>query len=151
MDQIDRHILKILQANSRASASEISKEVALSLPAVSERIRKLEESGVIASYGIRVNRAASGYHLLAMMFVSIDKTEQIDNFRKQIIAFPQVLECHHIAGEYDYLLKLLLRDTTELEDFLSRQLKSIDGVARTNTQVILSSLKEEINRPLEAG
>jgi Lrp/AsnC family leucine-responsive transcriptional regulator len=62
-----------------------------------------------------------------------------------------VLECHHIAGEYDYLLKLLLRDTTELEDFLSRQLKSIDGVARNNTQVILSSLKEEINRPLEAG
>jgi Lrp/AsnC family leucine-responsive transcriptional regulator len=96
-----------------------------------------------------VNRAAAGYHLLAMMFVSIDKTEQIDNFRKQIVAFPQVLECHHIAGEYDYLLKLLLRDTAELEHFLSRQLKSIPGVARTNTQIILSSLKEEINRPLE--
>ena len=100
MDQIDRHILKILQANSRASASEISKEVALSLPAVSERIRKLEESGVIASYGIRVNRAAAGYHLLAMMFVSIAKTEQIENFRNTVVAFPQVLECHHIAGEY---------------------------------------------------
>ncbi len=149
MDPIDRHILKILQANSRASASEISKEVALSLPAVSERIRKLEESGVIASYGIRVNRTAAGYHLLAMMFVSIDKTEQIENFRNTVVAFPQVLECHHIAGEYDYLLKLLVRDTTELEDFLSRQLKGIDGIARTNTQIVLSSLKEEINRPLE--
>lgn len=149
MDQIDRHILEILQANSRASASEISREVALSLPAVSERIRKLEESGVIASYGIRVDRAAAGYHLLAMIFVSIDKTEQIENFRSAVVAFPQVLECHHIAGEYDYLLKLLLRDTAELEHFLSRQLKSIDGVARTNTQIILSSLKEEINRPLE--
>ena len=150
MDQIDRSILDILQKNSRASASEISKAVALSIPAVSERIRKLEESGTIAGYGIRVDRAAAGYHLMAMMFVSIDKTGQIENFRNTVVSLPQVLECHHIAGEYDYLLKLLLRDTAELEHFLSRQLKNIEGVSRTNTQIILSTLKEEINRPLES-
>ncbi|MDK2980398.1 MAG: Lrp/AsnC family transcriptional regulator, leucine-responsive regulatory protein [Chloroflexota bacterium] len=149
MDPIDRQILEILQANSRASASEISKAVQLSLPAVSERMRKLEDSGVIAAYSIRVDRAAAGYHLLAMLFVSLERTDQIEHFRRTVTALPQVLECHHIAGEYDYLLKLLLRDTAELEDFLSRQLKAIPGVARTNTQIILSSLKEEINRPLE--
>ena len=150
MDQIDRHIIGILQANSRATVSEISRDVGLSIPAVSERIRKLEESGTIASYSVRVNRTAAGFHLMAMMFVSIDKTEQIANFRSTVVSFPQVLECHHITGDYDYLLKLLLRDTVELEHFLSRQLKSIEGVSRTNTQIILSSLKEEINRPLES-
>jgi Lrp/AsnC family leucine-responsive transcriptional regulator len=149
MDQIDHQILDVLHNNARATASEISKGVALSIPAVSERIRKLEESGMIERYSIRVNRTAAGYHLLALVFVTIEKTGQIENFRKTVISFPQVLECHHIAGDYDYLLKLLLRGTSELEDFLSCQLKTIDGVVRSNTQIILSTLKEEYNRPLE--
>ena len=149
MDQIDRYILEILQNNSRATASEISKGVELSIPAVSERIKKMEESGMIERYSIRVNRSAAGYHLLALVFVTIEKTGQIESFRKTIVSFPQVLECHHIAGDYDYLLKLLLRDTSELEDFLSSKLKTIDGVVRTNTQIILSTLKDDLNRPLE--
>ena len=149
MDQIDRYILEILQNNSRATASEISKSVELSIPAVSERIKKMEESGIIERYSIRVNRPAAGYHLLALVFVTIEKTGQIEGFRKTIVSFPQVLECHHIAGDYDYLLKLLLRDTSELEDFLSNKLKTLDGVVRTNTQIILSTLKDDLNRPLE--
>jgi Lrp/AsnC family leucine-responsive transcriptional regulator len=149
MDQIDRQILDMLQENARVSASEISKGVALSLPAVTERIKKLEESGMIEHYSIHINRQTAGFHLLALVYVSIEHNAQIEPFREKIVAFPQVLECHHIAGDYDYLLKLLLRDTAELEDFLSRQLKAIAGVARTNTQVILSTLKEETNRPLE--
>jgi Lrp/AsnC family leucine-responsive transcriptional regulator len=148
MDQIDKKILEILQHNSRATSSDISKEVSLSLPAVSDRIRKLEEAGVIVQYTLKIDRPACDFHLLALIFVSIGGTEFIENFRKTVVAFPQVLECHHMAGDYDYLLKVLVRDTTELEDFLSRQLKGIEGVQKTNTQIVLSTLKEEINRPV---
>lgn len=148
MDQIDKRILEILAASSRSSASEIGKLVDLSLPAVSERIRKLEESGVIEQFAIRLNRPACGFHLLAMICVTLGSTASIEPFRKAIVEFPQVLECHHMAGDYDYMLKVLVSGTDELEDFLSHALKSIDGVVKTNTSIVLSTLKETINRPV---
>ena len=148
MDQTDKRILETLAENSRATASEISKLVDLSLPAVSERIRKLEENGIIEQYTIRINRSGCGFHLLAMIFVSLAGTAFIDPFRQAVVEFPQVLECHHIAGDYDYLLKVLAAGTDELENFLSRRLKSIKSVVKTNTLIVLSTLKESINRPV---
>ncbi len=146
MDQIDRKILEILQSNSRATSSQIGRDVDLSLPAVSERIKKLDDNGIIERYTIKVNRAECGFHLLAFIFVTLGKTEYVDHFREAAAAFPQVLECHHIAGDYDYLLKVLVTGTDELENFLGRQLKAIEGVVKTNTQIVLSTLKEELNR-----
>jgi len=146
MDQIDKKILEFLQEHSRATSSEISKRVDLSLPAVSDRIRKLEENGIIERYTVRINRAACGFYLTALVFVSLGDTGHIEDFRKAVVDFPQVIECHHLAGDYDYLLKVLVTGTDELERFLSRQLKSIAGVTKTNTQIVLSTLKEELNR-----
>lgn len=146
MDQIDINILEVLKQNGRATASEVSKKVNLSIPAVSERIRKLEESQMIEQYTIKVNRKKMGYSLLAMVFVNIDETTHIDNFRKVIIQYEEVIECHHMAGEYDYMLKVLLKDTEELEEFLSKRLKAIKGVQRSNSFIILSTLKETANR-----
>jgi Lrp/AsnC family leucine-responsive transcriptional regulator len=146
MDQIDIQILDLLKINGRATASEISKSVSLSIPAVSERIKKLEDSRIIEYYTIKINRPETGLYLLAMIFINLEKTEQIDHFRKTIVSYPEVLECHHMAGEYDYLAKVLVADTTELEQFLSQKLKTIEGVLKTNTLIILSTLKESINR-----
>ncbi len=146
MDQTDLNILNVMKQNSRASVSEISKRVNLSIPAVSERIRKLEEANVIEQYTIKINRKKMGYNLLALIFVCIDQTAHIDNFRTKIIEFPEVMECHHMAGEYDYLLKVLVKDSSELEYFLSKQLKSIQGVSKSNSMIILSTLKESDNR-----
>lgn len=146
MDQIDIAILNLLKANGRTTASEISKSVNLSIPAVSERIRKLDEGHIIEQYTIKVNRGEMGYHLLAMIFVNIEKTEQIEHFRQTIVSYPEVLECHHLAGEYDYLLKVLVPGTSELEGFLSDKLKTIEGVIKSNTLIVLSTLKESINR-----
>ncbi|MEN1760302.1 Lrp/AsnC family transcriptional regulator [Anoxynatronum sibiricum] len=146
MDQIDSHILEIMKANGRVTVSEISKKVNLSIPAVSERIRKLEESQVIEAYSIRINRRKMGYHLLTIIFVNIDHTVHISDFRETIVAFEEVIECHHMAGEYDYMLKVLLKDTAELEVFLSQKLKGIPGVQKSNSFIILSTLKEIANR-----
>jgi Lrp/AsnC family leucine-responsive transcriptional regulator len=146
MDNIDFNILDILKENGRATASEISRRVKLSVPAVSERLRKLEDSGIIKEFSIRISRDDLGYKLLAIIFVNIGQTANIQSFRNTIIKYPEVIECHHMAGEYDYMLKVLLKDTTELEDFISRKLKAIKGVEKSNTQVVLSTLKENMNR-----
>lgn len=146
MDLIDVKILDVLKSNGKATASEISKKVNLSIPAVSERVRKLEASGIIEQYTIKINRKKVGYCLLAMVFVNIDSTESIDNFRKEIVKFPEVIGCYHVAGEYDYMLKVLMDDTDELELFLSKKLKSINGVQKSNTIIVLSTLKEQQNR-----
>ncbi|EHI98683.1 MULTISPECIES: Lrp/AsnC family transcriptional regulator [unclassified Clostridium] len=145
MDTIDLKIIDVLKENGRASASEISKKVNLSIPAVAERIRKMEEADIIEKYTIKVNRDKINFKLLAFVFVNIDKTENIDGFRKDIVKYNSVLECHHVAGEYDYLLKILVEDTKSLEYFISNMLKNIKGVIKSNTIIALSSLKEDIN------
>ncbi len=145
MDTIDLAIINVLKDNGRATASEVSKRVNLSIPAVAERIRKMEDSGLIEKYIIKVNREKMNYKLLAFIFVSIDKTENVEEFRKSIFQFSSVLECHHVAGEYDYLLKVLMEDTEALEYFLSNILKKIKGVFNSNTIISLSTLKENIN------
>lgn len=145
MDNIDLKIINALKENSRSTSSEISKKVNLSIPAVAERIRKLEDGNIIEKYTIKINREKINYKLLAFIFLNIDKTENIENFRKSIVQYNSVLECHHVAGEYDYVLKVLVEDTKSLEYFLSSTLKKIKGVIKSNTIIVLSSLKENIN------
>lgn len=145
MDEIDFKIIDVLKQNSKVTNSQISKKVSLSIPAIGERIRKMEQANIIEKYTIKVNREKINYKVLAFVFINIDKTENIDNFRKNIIRYNSVLECHHVAGEYDYLLKVLVEDTKSLEYFLSDILKKIKGVCKSNTIITLSSLKENIN------
>ena len=145
MDTIDQAILNELKTNGRAPVSEISKKVNLSVPAVAERIRKLEQSGIIEQYTVKIDRQKTERNLLAFIFVSIDGTDNTEAFRKKIVQYPSVLECHHVAGSYDYLLKVVAKDTTALEDFLTSSLKQIDGVANSNTIISLATLKEELN------
>ncbi|MBF4692462.1 Lrp/AsnC family transcriptional regulator [Fusibacter ferrireducens] len=146
MDRIDFDILAILNQNGRATATEISRQVNLSIPAVSERLRNLEDSGVIEGYAVKINRKALGLHLMAFIFVSVDTPDHTEKFREVITTFPEVLECNHITGEYGYLLKVLLEDTEALEYFISKKLKCIAGVQNSNTTINLLTLKESINR-----
>ena len=145
MDEIDSRILDALKENGRATASEISRKVSLSIPAVAERIRKLEQSGIIQQYTVRLDQKAQGYSLMAFILVNLDCSEHTDQFRAQIVRERSVLECHHIAGPNDYLLKVLVADTDELEHFISHVLKKMKGVVSSNTFIRMSTLKEEIN------
>lgn len=142
MDNTDLAILEALKRNARASASQIGEAVSLSVPAAAARIRKLEENGVILQYTVRLDRSKTGRGLTAFVFVSV-RSDCIDTFRETTVLIPHVLECHHIAGEYDYLLKVASADTAALESFL-RMLKKQDGILRSNTVITLTTLKEEV-------
>jgi len=145
MDKIDKAILHLLNKNGRATASEISREVHLSIPAVAERIRKMDEANVIENYTVRISREKAGWNIMAFIHVSVDDTENIANFREEISRYPCVLECHHVAGTYDYLLKVLTENMAALDFFLSNSLKTIQGVSSSNTTIVLSTLKETLN------
>ncbi len=144
MDEMDRRIVGLLRQNSRMSSSDIGKTVHLSIPAVTERIRKLEQQGVIEQFTVRLNPKALGRYCTVFIFVIVQGYEEIEQFRQLIIQSEYVLECHHIAGEYDYLLKVALPDIEALEQFISQTLKATYGVIKTNTIFSLSQLKNEL-------
>lgn len=147
MDAFDSKILKLLSQNARMTGADIARKVNLSLPAVTERLRKLTRDGIIDKYTIRLNREKLSLHLMAFINVWIDHTKNV-NAKDQIIAMPEVLECHHMAGDCDLLLKVLVKDTVALEELLVSKIKSIKSITRTSTTIILSSYKEEINPKL---
>lgn len=144
MDKLDQHIVELLKTNSRMSSSEISKQVHLSVPAVAERIRKLEERQIIRFFTVKLNRDKLGQSLMAYIFVSIERPEHIGEFKRQVLANSAVLECHHLAGEYNYLLKVATDGTSGLEAFITHQLKAIPGIIKTNTIITLSTVKEDV-------
>ncbi|MGG1663762.1 Lrp/AsnC family transcriptional regulator [Brevibacillus sp. NRS-1366] len=144
MDRIDEQILLLLKENGRITSSDISKKVHLSVPAVSERIRKLEEAGIIDHFTVKLNREQLGLHLIAFIMVQLERPEHVSGFREAILQTDRVLECHHLAGSYDYLLKVALKGTAELERLISDTLKQIEGVTKTNTMIALSTMKEEM-------
>jgi Lrp/AsnC family leucine-responsive transcriptional regulator len=143
MDAIDLKVLDLLQRDGRMSHSEIAKIVGLSAPSVGERVKKLEGSGIIKRYvGVldpdKVNRP-----ITALIAVRLDKPVYAKAFLARIIELEDVLECYHVTGEMDYLLKVRTRSTTGLEALISNDLRMLDGVVSTRTSVILSSPKEE--------
>jgi len=140
MDDIDIHILKILSNQARLTVSEISSQVNMSVPAVSERIRKLESSGIIEKYAVILNSRILKKDLTAIMLISIERTKSVNDFLNIVQNSKDVLECHYIAGDYDYLLKIVTENTSTLEALLNR-IKGVGGVQKTKTVVVLSTKK----------
>ena len=140
MDIIDVKILEVLQANSRVSISELSKKVNLSLSAVSERLKKLESSNVIEKYTVILNAQALDKELSVIMNISLENPHHTSEFLDFVRTEDEILECHYVTGEYDYVLLITTRNTTTLEAIMNR-IKSISGIKRTQTNVILSSVK----------
>ncbi len=146
IDKIDREILKILQKNGRAKRNEIAEKVGLSLPSLSERMKKLEEAGIIEGYYAKVNRKAFGYDIMAFIVVVMESSKNYNELRKRAKKTSEILECHAILGEGSHIIKALVRNTEELEKLLSK-IQSWPGVVRTITNFVLSNVKEttEIN------
>ncbi len=145
LDPIDQKILQALAANARITGAEIARKIHLSLPAVTERLRKLDKSGIIDRYTIRLNRAQLGLKITAFIQVWLEHAKATEA-KDYMLQLPEVLECHHMAGDYDLLLKVVVHDTAELETLLSAKIKGQPGVTRTSTTIVLSSYKEEVNR-----
>ncbi|MDR3553083.1 MAG: Lrp/AsnC family transcriptional regulator [Clostridia bacterium] len=142
MDSIDTHIIRLLQQNARQSVSEISSKVGLSVPAVSERIKKVEASGAIEQYTAIIAPAALGKGLTALMFVSLERPQFTEKFLSFVNLQEDILECHYIAGDFDYLLKIVTEGTATLEKLLTR-IKSVPGIQKTRTMVVLCTVKNK--------
>jgi Lrp/AsnC family leucine-responsive transcriptional regulator len=136
--------------DARITWSDLAGKLDLSPPATAERVRRLEERGVIAGYRAVPNPAAIGYELLAFVYVTLRRgRDRRDAFLKTVAKHPVVLECHHLAGDDDYLLKVRCRSMSELEELLSFQLKGRSGVARMRATIALGTVKETTSLPLE--
>ncbi|QSQ21204.1 Lrp/AsnC family transcriptional regulator [Pyxidicoccus parkwayensis] len=143
LDELDIRIIDLLQRDGRATQLELSRSVGLSQPAVAERIRKLEERGVITGYSARVDAAKLGKDITAFIGVSIEHPKYFENFAKKVLALPDVLECHRVAGQDSYILKVKTANTKTLDSLLVETLRTIAGVTRTQTTIVLSSIKED--------
>lgn len=150
MDLLDNKIIKCLVDNSRMSSKDIANEVGLSVSAAIERIKKLESSGVIKKYTAIVDNEKIGNELLAIVTVRLDHPKYSDAFIEEALNNPAIIECHYVAGDYDYLLKVNTKNSSSLEKII-QSIKSIYGVARTNTTIVLSSLKNEYTILNEKG
>lgn len=138
----DLAIIEVLQRNGDWSHAEIGRHVGLSVSAVHERVRRMVANGTITGWSANISPVALELNVLAFVNVLIDRTEFIAGFVEAIDAFPEIQECHHLAGEWNYILKVRVATTVELEHFISKRLKSIPGVIRTSTTITLSPVKE---------
>ena len=141
IDQIDLKILSILQNSGRSRLADIADEVELSAPAVLERVKKLEMNRDIKGYQALLDGKKVGKDITAFIGVSIGNQRDIDKFATQMLRNPDVLECHHITGDESFILKVKSANTTSLEKLLG-EIRSVEGVTRTVTRVVLSTAKE---------
>lgn len=142
LDSVDHLIVQRLQVDGRTTQLELAREVGLSQPAVAERIRKLEQRGVITGYTARVDATLLGKDITAFVGVRIEHPRYFEEFDRQVLALEDVLECHRVAGADSYLLKVKTRNTRTLDDLLVGRLRAIPGVTGTHTTIVLASIKE---------
>ena len=138
LDEIDLGILSLLQDNCRISLAKIGEQVGLSAPSIIERVKKLEDGGVIRGYHALLDAKRLGMDITAFIGVSINHPRSIGRFEAEIGTIEDVLECHHVTGGYTLLLKVKTLNTSSLESLISR-IRSIEGVARTETMVVFST------------
>jgi Lrp/AsnC family leucine-responsive transcriptional regulator len=140
-DDIDRKLLALLQENDRLPLAEMGKSIGVPTSTINDRLKRLIRQGVISGFHARLSPEALDLHLLAFIFVgwSDPKTEAL--FLDAIAKSPAVQECHHVTGVWNYLMKVRIRTTRELESFLART-KTIEGIQRTETVIVLSTAKE---------
>lgn len=151
LDHKDRLLLRLLQANSRISSAELARQLQLSPPGLQKRLKRLEESGFIEGYVTLVNREALGLDLLCFTQVTLthEKPECVGQFCEQVQGLPEVLECHHLTGEFDYLLKVVVTNPQQLEQFLTEKIRKLPGVDKVRTSIVLSEVKASTSLPLD--
>lgn len=142
MDEKDKKILRVIQRDARLSNSQLGKMVGLSTSAVNERLRKLRNQGVLRGYVALLNPTALSLDVCAFVQVLLAGRGDEQAFLERVRDLPEVLECHHVTGQFSYLLKVRAPNVSHLELLLRDAIKSLEGVSRTETLIVLSSPKE---------
>ncbi len=148
MDSIDKKILRLLMSEGRITWAALGEASGLSAAAVAQRVRRLEQAGVIRGYAALADADAVGAGLLAYVAVRFADPARRARFLTHVRRLPWVLECHHVTGEMDYLLKIRCAGTKELERLITVELKDRCKVAESRTSIVLASPKETVALPL---
>lgn len=150
LDELDQRLLATLQEHARRPTAELARELKLSGPGLQKRLRKLEQRGVIRRYATLVNREAVGLDLLCFVHIMLahHRPDAIKRFPDRVRKMPEVLECHFVTGEFDYLLKVVVADHDELQKFLFEKLLKVSGVDRTRTSIVVKEVKATTSLPL---
>ncbi len=148
IDELDCKILVSLIADGRVRWSALAEKFGVSAPAISDRVRRLEKSGVIAGYAVRLSPEALGFDLTAFITVTLEHPRHRRAFIDYVHASESVQSCHHVIGEGDYLLKICCRSTAALEQILSEEVKALPGIQQTRTTIALSAVKDTAALPI---
>lgn len=151
LDEIDRKVLHALQEDGRVSNADLARSIGLSRAATHARVRRLERDGVIARYTAIVDPQAVGFDLLCLIGVAMQlhSQENIARFLAAVVEMSEVLECYHVTGDFDYVLKVAVRGRSDLQRFILDRLTPVPGIARINTSLVLGITKSTTSLPLE--
>lgn len=150
LDDTDLAILEALQRDGHLSHAELARMVGLAVSSVHERVRKLVQGGVIAGWEARLSPAKLGLDLLAFVHVLMDRPESSPGFLALVAEVPEVQECHHMAGDWNFLLKVRVKNTAAFEALLTNRLKAVPGVVRTQSFITLTSHKDTAALPVRS-
>ena len=142
MDSLDTQILNALMVDGRVTWSDLASRFGVSSPAIRDRVRRLEKRGVIQGYQVLVDPVELGYEITAFVAVVLEHPKYRQGFLDYVQATSAIQECHHVAGDGDYLLKVRCSRMADLERLLSEEIKGLPGILQTKTSIALSTVKE---------
>ena len=150
LDDVDLHILRLLQDDGRMSNADLARTVGLSPPSVLQRVRKLEELRLIRGFAAILDSERMGFSLTVFAQISLQmhQDKPIERFRKAVSEIPEVLECHNVSGEYDFLIKVVAKDMRDYERIVREKLSKIAGTNKIQSCFVLSTAKSTPKLPI---
>ncbi len=151
LDETDKKILEIIQSDGRITNTKLASLVGISQPAMLERVRRLESSGVISGYSAILDRDKIGLEIMVFVSVSlaVHQLSSVDKITKKIISFPEVLECYQVSGDDDFILKVVLENINNYMEFVMNKLSKISGIRKVKSSFVLSTVKDSNHFSLE--
>lgn len=150
LDEVDLQILALLQGDGRITNADLAKAVSLSPPSVLQRVRALEKAGLIRGYHAILDHERLGLRITAFVQITLALHQDmaIERFRRAVQDVPEILECHHVSGDYDFLLKVVVRDMKAYEAFVREKLSRIKGVGQIRTSFVMGTPKHTTEVPM---
>lgn len=142
IDQSDRRLLALIQSDCRRPYAELAKQSGLSTSTVHDRLKRLQARGVIKAQVAILNPSALGLDICAFVQIRLSHPTTVAGFLESVVRLPEVQECHHVTGDFDYLLKIRANNAAALESIITDKIKTIEGVTRSHTAIALSSAKD---------
>ncbi|MEQ9466874.1 MAG: Lrp/AsnC family transcriptional regulator [Ekhidna sp.] len=150
MDHLDKKLISLLQKNGKLTMKELSAELGLSITPIYERVKRLERKGIIAGYQASIDpkKAGFGFEVFSSVTLESHKAEFLREFETDISKFPEVMECYHMAGSFDFLLKVLVKDMDGYAEFVNKKLAKLDNIRLVQSMMVLKKVKQTHLLPL---